>query len=64
VSTPVIEYCAKREGSVWTPDDTAYVADKIRQIDALAQACAILRDMDDIPSLAELRGIPEAGAAA
>ena len=38
MSVPVIEYCASREGCMWSPDDTAYVADKLRQIDALAQA--------------------------
>lgn len=37
MSQPVHEYITERVGQVWTVEDAAFVADKIRQIEQVAE---------------------------
>lgn len=37
MSQPVHEYVAQRVGQIWTAEDAAFVADKIRQIEQVAE---------------------------
>lgn len=38
MSKPIYEYLAEREGQTWTAEDSAYVRDKFRQVETLAEA--------------------------
>lgn len=47
MSQPVKEYVADRVGQVWTQADAEFVADKIRQIERLAES-VVLRVEDEL----------------
>lgn len=41
MSQPVREYVAERVGKVWTEEDAAFVVDKIRKIEQLAETVVL-----------------------
>lgn len=54
MSQPVQEYIAERIGQTWTADDAAYVADKIRKIEQLAES-VVLRVENALGNAGELK---------